>query len=324
MSESYDLSVVIPVYNAADTLRTLTEDFLSISHFSIQVILVDDGSSDGGVDLANQLSDDHENVESIVQGTNQGAGIARNVGFEKAVGRYTIFFDADDIVHADVICDAINGLDEGGADVAMMPYFYRRSLSSSHDAMNLNDSKVWSDIMGRAKRKTVKLDDAASLLGFSNYPWNKVIRTKTFREVGLRYGSTPVNNDILGHWYSLLFADDILLIDSEVCTHIVEASGSNLTNQASHVRLTLFDALDETYDVLDARPELRSRYAHHYWSFVHRTSRWAYGRLEPQVKPAFNERYKKHLNRIDLSDYSSIRRRRSPSLADSILSSLLY
>ena len=51
-----------------------------------------------------------------------------------------------------------------------------------------------------------RLGDVPRLLGFSNYPWNKVVRTDHYRHTGLRYGSTPVHNDILGHWLTLLDA----------------------------------------------------------------------------------------------------------------------
>ena len=55
-----------------------------------------------------------------------------------------------------------------------------------------------------------RLDEVPQLLGFTNYPWNKVIRTDHYHRTGLRFGATQVHNDILGHWLTLVDADQVL------------------------------------------------------------------------------------------------------------------
>ena len=142
-----------------------------------------------------------------------------------------------------------------------------------------------------------RLDDVPRLLGFSNYPWNKVARTDHYRHTGLRYGSTPVHNDILGHWLTLLDAGSILLIDQPLCTHIVNEGGRNLTNRESRARLSLLDALEETYSALEARPAKRNRFSHHYWDFALRVAGLGDGahdarrarRVQPPPAAAFAE-----------------------------------
>ena len=75
--------------------------------------------------------------------TNRGAGVARNHGFERATGRYTLFFDADDEIHPAALTAAIEALDDTAADVAMMPYRYRRGHSPQSEEMNSFDAAVW-------------------------------------------------------------------------------------------------------------------------------------------------------------------------------------
>jgi hypothetical protein len=164
-----------------------------------------------------------------------------------------------------------------------------------------------------------RLGDVPRLLGFSNYPWNKLVRTDHYKRAGLRYGSTPVHNDILGHWLTLLDAHSILLIDEPLCTHIVNEGARNLTNRESRARLSLVDALDETYSALEARPEKRNRYSHHYWDFVLRVTGWAIARMTPDVLEEFNLRLQHHMLRMDLADFTRIRLRRDPSLGSQIL-----
>ncbi|WP_213829237.1 glycosyltransferase family 2 protein, partial [Escherichia coli] len=76
--------------------------------------------------------------------TNLGAGLARNRGFARASGRYTLFFDADDEIHADALTTAVRALDDTGVDVAVLPYRYRRGGSSAFEGMNVFDAAAWS------------------------------------------------------------------------------------------------------------------------------------------------------------------------------------
>lgn len=318
MSE-IDLSVVIPTHNAQDTIGELLNTFLSIPELSVQVVLVDDCSTDGTPDLLQTYADKNANVLFLRNERNLGAGVARNIGFPHAVGRYTLFFDDDDLVHPDTVVKGVRALDQGGQDLVLMKYRYRRAVGDDNEAMTNQDMRTWEKYVGDAKSRTVTLDGAPELLSLTNYPWNRIIRTKRYQDVGLKYGSTMVNNDILGHWYTLLFADKILLLNEVVCTHIVLAGGNNLTNRASRDRLTLFDALDETLDLLEANPALRRRYAHLYWSSVITIADWAKGRVSPDVRPELAARLEEHLLRISVVDFSSISLKRDPELAELII-----
>lgn len=319
MSATPDLSVVIPVRNAVDNIRPLVETVLGLPGWRPEVVLVDDGSTDGSTQLVRQLAADHADVIALEHETITGAGVARNEAFDLVTGRYVMFFDADDIMHSDTVAHALSLLDESRADVAVMAYAYRQDLDGDDMPMHPPDQVIWADCLGHARQRVARLRDVPSLLGFTNYPWNKVLRTETYRRAGLRFGQTPVHNDILGHWQSLLFADTVLLLDEVVCTHIVRAGGRNLTNRQSRVRLHLFDALDETYDLLKSRPDDRARYAAEYWAFAIRTSNWAGDRIGPRFKDEFDRRRREHLLSIDLADFARIRMSLDPGLARTLV-----
>ncbi len=317
--EDYDLTVIIPVHNSRDTIRPLAETFLGIKPLRTQVILVDDASQDGTTEVVADLAAATSDLVSLRHETNAGAGVARNTGFYHAAGRYTLFFDDDDIVHPGAVVRAVSELDQGQQDLALLRYHYRRGLDESHQAMNSYDIDLWATQVGETRSATLRLVDAPKLLGLTNYPWNKVLRTATYRRAGLRFGATAVHNDILGHWWSLLFADRIVLLNEEICTHVVLAGGANLTNSDSLARLALFDALDETYDLLEANPTLRRLYSPEYWESVIRVSSWASDRTTPSVAPQFNARLQAHLMRIDLADFGRLRRRGASSVSRAIV-----
>jgi glycosyltransferase involved in cell wall biosynthesis len=310
------VTIVVPCYDAEDTLPALVETVAeSVLAGSCQLVLVDDGSSDATADVIREVERRHDFVEGLLQPGNAGAGVARNAGFERARGAYILFFDADDVLHVEALESALDEMELERADLALLPYLYDRGDGGGYTAMNHYDTEVWGRVIGKRRKVAGELTGMPQLLGMSNYPWNKVLRTSVYREAGLRFGATPVHNDILGHWHSFLHAGRILLLNTVICTHRISPNGQHLTTRRSRDRLTLFDALDETYTLLEAHPAFRARYAHHYWAFVVRVAQWAEARIAREHRQEFAARVQDHVSRIDLADYFSTSLKRSPTLA---------
>lgn len=89
------VSVVIPVYNAAPYLTMCVDSVLAQTHDSVEVFLIDDGSTDGSPRICDELAAAHAQV-TVWHQENQGPGAARNVGIGRARGELITFLDADD------------------------------------------------------------------------------------------------------------------------------------------------------------------------------------------------------------------------------------
>lgn len=87
------VSVVIPSYNSADYLRAAIESARAQTHRSLEIIVVDDGSTDGSLDIARE----YEDPVRVVTQTNSGVSVARNRGIDDARGEWIGFLDADDL-----------------------------------------------------------------------------------------------------------------------------------------------------------------------------------------------------------------------------------
>jgi len=92
-SEIVRFSVIIPVYNKADTIRKTLESVFSQTYKDFEIIIVDDGSSDN---LQEALAV-YENRISVIRQENGGVSVARNTGIKNATGDYVCFLDADDL-----------------------------------------------------------------------------------------------------------------------------------------------------------------------------------------------------------------------------------
>ncbi len=88
------LSVVIPVYNEYDTIETLLTRVMSVG-LADEIIIVDDGSTDGTRKLLQELAPDHEVINLILHEKNQGKGAAVQTGFKAATGDLILIQDAD-------------------------------------------------------------------------------------------------------------------------------------------------------------------------------------------------------------------------------------
>ena len=91
------VSVVIPTYNRVDVLPRAIESVLSQSESDLELLIVDDGSTDDTQEFLSSYEDPR--VRSVVHGTNRGANVARNTGIQEATGTYIAFLDSDDEWH---------------------------------------------------------------------------------------------------------------------------------------------------------------------------------------------------------------------------------
>lgn len=322
----YDLSILIPFYNAEIHLERVVSDFYSLEQRGArcQIILCDDNSTDRGEMVARELTGRYPSLVLIRNEEGRGAGRARNAAWPHARGRYSMFFDADDIVHGSVVQDVIQHMDKRPeVNLAVCAYRYQREEASSFTEMSYNDSEIMRKILSGRSLEVARTSKVAQLLTFSNYPWNKVLRTAHYRKVGVRFGSAKVNNDILGHWHSVLLARRIIVLNSVICTHVVHPGGDNLTNILGADRLALFDSLNEVYDFLESRPLLRRQYSLYFWQLADWLKTWERGRLGPGLASEVDVRYANLLARIDLSDLLRMRRKQAPGIANKIVNGLI-
>lgn len=126
MSRTDDLcSIVIPVYNRETELEATVRSCLAQDHPQVEIILVDDGSSDGSAALCDRLAaEPHPEGKSIrvARQVNAGACVARNRGMEMATGTFLMFLDSDDLIPPEKLSIQIGAMERDGSDCCIADY----------------------------------------------------------------------------------------------------------------------------------------------------------------------------------------------------------
>lgn len=99
-------SIVIPIYNVVNYLERCVKSVISQTFHDIEIILVDDGSTDGSSELTDLLKEQDERIR-VIHKRNGGLSDARNVGIDQATGDYIVFLDSDDYISTK-LCQALS------------------------------------------------------------------------------------------------------------------------------------------------------------------------------------------------------------------------
>ena len=112
------VTVIVPVYNTAPYLSECVESIRRQSHENLEILLVDDGSTDGGGAICDEFAKVDRRIRVFHQ-ENRGLSAARNRGLDAANGQYICFVDSDDTIGETMVEDLLNTLKSADADMAL-------------------------------------------------------------------------------------------------------------------------------------------------------------------------------------------------------------
>ena len=162
------VSIVVPVYNAAKSIRRCAESVLQQEYKDFELILVDDGSKDDSPAILDALAAKDERVKVIHQ-ENAGASAARNHGIEAASGKYLQFMDADDWLSSDATKLMVRTAEDNQCDMVIAD-FYRVVGENLSRKGNILTSKV----LSRREYAEFMMDAPADY--YYGVLWNKLYR----------------------------------------------------------------------------------------------------------------------------------------------------
>lgn len=115
------ISVIIPVYNVEKYLKECLDSICNQSLTDIEIICVNDGSTDDSLEILNEYALKDDRIRIITQ-ENQGLGAARNIGFSHATGDYIYFIDSDDYIEIDTLEKLYNNIISNDSDIVLFKF----------------------------------------------------------------------------------------------------------------------------------------------------------------------------------------------------------
>lgn len=115
---SIRISIIVPIYNTEQYLEKCVDSILQQSYTDVEVLLINDGSTDGSASICCRYAQQDKRVRVFHQ-SNMGTAAARNTGLDNAAGEYISFVDSDDYIHSEMYSDLYYALTENNADLAL-------------------------------------------------------------------------------------------------------------------------------------------------------------------------------------------------------------
>lgn len=179
------ISVIIPVYNVKDYLCECVESVISQTYSDLEIILIDDGSTDGSREICDSLAKRDKRIVVFHQ-TNAGLSMARNKGIELSHGEYICFIDSDDVV-ANNFCEVLYGLlDNTDYDFSLC------SVLRFIDGEEITVDKKEEIISVKSNRDFFKMQlNRESEFGV----WNKLFRSSLFDTI--KFEKNRIHEDVI-------------------------------------------------------------------------------------------------------------------------------
>ncbi len=214
------VSVIMPVFNTAPYLEKCLKSVKEQSLKDIEIICVDDGSTDGSREILEAFAGEDERISILTQ-ENATAGVARNTGLKKATGEYVIFWDSDDCFAPEALEKLYNRAKERDADIC---------ICNAQDF----DSETGELLYHNYLREPLPQAEVFNINTFSRHfftftspnTWNKLIRSEIFTENGIEFQALRHINDVAGIFLAMAAAKKITLLDENLIYYRVNRTDS--------------------------------------------------------------------------------------------------
>lgn len=208
------ISVVIAIYNIEDFFEPCLKSVLCQTYKDVEILAIDDGSTDGSLDILKKYVKNNPNLKIIHQ-KNAGLSAVRNLGLKKARGEYICFIDGDDTIAPDYLAKLYSSISKADADISVCGYTYIEK-SSRRDFLPKPEV-----ISGRDATVHLLIDQE----NLDIVAWNKMYKRELFLKNRITYPVGEPHEDNLTTYKLYSAARKVALLDQPLY-YYQERSGS--------------------------------------------------------------------------------------------------
>ena len=229
------ISVIIPIYNVEQYLEKCLDSVISQTYQTLEIILVDDGSTDRSPQICDEYAKLDKRIHVIHQ-KNKGLSGARNTGIRQAKGDYVTYLDSDDYIHPEAYQTMYDNLIKEGADISLASFTDVYDSDHEYEALD-NECTTYS---GHEAAGNFYHDSSLYLL--SVLAWNKLIKRELLSDFSFPEGK--IHEDEYTS-YKLLYSAKSVVYSKAVLYYYRQRKDSIMGQGFNIRRLELLDALEE-------------------------------------------------------------------------------
>lgn len=248
-------SIIIPVYNVEKYLHNSVKSVLSQGNYDYELILVDDGSTDGCPAICDEYARKHSDKIRVVHQENAGQAVARNAGAVAAIGKYIYFLDSDDTIQPDTL-EHFTAIIEEQPEIDMIFSYFQRvkedeqfKPSSHNEGVKYFSSKE-------------EIQNAFLTREYVILAPGTLYRKEWLDNNQLRFRPNPYSEDQLFVWECLLHIGKIAVVKSDLYNYL-DRPGSIMTSskyQKIIAAYPFFKELERQYQMSNQSSALAKRF----------------------------------------------------------------
>ena len=200
------ISVIVPVYNSAAFLDQCLESIVAQTYRNLEILVVDDGSTDGSAAMCDHWVERDERIRVIHQ-SNGGHSAARNAALDAMTGSLVTMVDSDDVLHPEFVSTLLDVMSKNDADVAVCDY-----IPFCGDAVSFPTLPT--------QREVCRYNQHEAILavfyqnGLTHSPWARLFKASLFEELrfplGIIYEDLAIIYPLLKHCQRVVTIGDVL------------------------------------------------------------------------------------------------------------------
>ncbi len=239
------ISVIVPSYNVEPYLERCVQSLINQTYADLEIILVNDGSTDGTGELCDRLAGKDHRIR-VVHKENGGLSDARNAGIDVARGEFYSFIDGDDFIETDTYESMIAEMADPGVSIVAGGFFVtdmkgQTNVSASPKRQYLTKEEAFMDLFGRSY--------------ITQSSCNKLFRSGLFAEIRYKKGILNEDQEILPRLLDV--GDHVVLLDKPVY-HYIKKPGSITSSDYSMERYRAIEIERDIYRMCKAKyPQLK-------------------------------------------------------------------
>lgn len=242
------ITIIVPIYNVEKYLRECLDSLLNQTFKDIEILCMNDGSTDGSVQILEEYKNKDKRIR-VINKKNSGYGATMNMGIDAANSEYIGILESDDVAKPELFENLYNLITKYNCDVVKSDFFLYYSKQNKLIKNNI--------MQGKIINKVTNIDEDIEILGICPSIWSCLYKKDFLLKNNIRFLETPGASyqDTSFYQKVILSAKKVFLTDNAYVQYRVDNENSSVNNRGKIYCIT--DEYKEIHKYIDKKAELK-------------------------------------------------------------------